>query len=158
MLLVGVVDIVLGAVGALFSCAWVLVVVAWRFPHLLGPVHPPFGNFPDIEFAPAEDLPAINRTFALVLAFGIGQAVASVFFVLAGLRVLDVAPAGRRLSLVAIYLWTFIALAELIVMPWWWFLMLAAYPALVEVLFQTRRWKEAFSGDLTGGGEGRPAT
>jgi hypothetical protein len=146
MLIVGVCDIVLGALGALCSCAWLLIVVAWRFPRLLGPVRPPIGNLPDIETIPVEDLPALNRTFALVLALAIAQTVASVLFVLAGLRVLDVTPAGRRLSLLAVYSWTFVALAELVVMPWWWFLALAAYPALVEILFQRRAWREAFSG------------
>src|SRR5205814_866418 len=70
----------------------------------------------------------------------------AVVLVLAGLRVLDVAPAGRRLSHLAAYAWVSLNVLEAFALhePLWMFLGGTAYPLLVEWIFLRKDWQAAF--------------
>src|SRR5262249_15406513 len=86
----------LAYIGALFAA--VIVAVA---PSILYVSKLPF-------HVTAEDF-ARSRSAAIGIAIlFFGRVVLSVVLVVAGIRVLDVAPAGRRLSLVAAYGWTLV--------------------------------------------------
>jgi len=95
----------------------------------------------------AEDL-ARTRSFAIGMTLlGLLRASTSVLLVVAGIRVLDVAPAGRRLSLAAAFIWTFTNVFEAFALgePLWLFLVMTAYPLLTEWLFLRKTWRAAFA-------------
>jgi hypothetical protein len=137
--------ILLGALGALaYTGALLAAIIVAVAP-----------SFLDVSKLPlhvtAEDL-ARSRSFAIgiaVLCFV--RIVMSVLLVVAGIRVLDVAPAGRRLSLIAAYAWTLANVLEAIVLgePFWWPLLMTAYPLATEWLFLRKDWRLAFSPDAT---------
>jgi hypothetical protein len=135
--------ILLGALGALMYIGALLVaIVVAVAPSVL-----------DVSKLPlhvtAEDL-ARSRSFAIGMAIlFLVRVVMSVLLVVAGIRVLDVAPAGRRLSLVAAYLWTLVNVLEAIILgePLWWALLMTAYPLATEWLFLRKDWRTAFAPD-----------
>jgi hypothetical protein len=135
--------ILLGALGALAYVGALLAAIVVA-------VAP---SFVDVAKLPlhltAEDL-ARSRSFAIgVAVLFVVRLVLSVLLVVAGIRVLDVAPAGRRLSLAAAYLWTLLNVFEAIVLgePLWWALMMTAYPLATEWLFLRKEWRAAFASD-----------
>jgi hypothetical protein len=136
MAALGAVHIVVGALGALASLAVVLVegLVALA-PSVL-----------DLSKLPMH-MSAVRSTAIALLVVGLVRAAMSVLLIVAGIRVLDVAPAGRRLSLVAAFGWTFMNVFEAIAMsePLWWFLASTAYPLVTEWLFLRKDWRTAFS-------------
>jgi hypothetical protein len=135
MLLLGVLHMVLGALGALFSCALLLIGIALRVPSLITIEHP--------------ILVGARGAASGIIAIALCRAISSVILIVAGIRVLDVAPAGRSLSLAAAFTWTFINVIEAFAFsePLWWFLIATAYPLVTEWLFLRKDWRAAFSRD-----------
>ena len=141
MAAVAVTHVILGALGALASIGLILatavVIVAPQFIDLSSsPLH--LGH----------DAVARSRSKAVgLLLLGIVRAVTSVVLIVAGIRVLDVAPAGRRLSLVAAFAWTFTNVFEAFALsePLWWFLLSTAYPLFTEWMFLRKNWRAAFT-------------
>jgi hypothetical protein len=138
MFVLGVTHIVLGTFGFLASCVMLIFAGAMLVP----------SSFIRVDQLPL--FPTVGRTGSMavgILLLGVARAVASVTLIIAGVRVLDVSPAGRRLSLAAIYIWTFVNVFEAFALsePLWVFLLLTAYPLIVEILFLRSRWRVAFS-------------
>ena len=81
------------------------------------------------------------------MLIGITRLVASFLLIIAGVRVLDVVPAGRRLSTAAIVAWTLLNVVEMYARGRGlvWFLAMTAYPMIVEILFIQKRWRSAFA-------------
>jgi hypothetical protein len=145
MLLLGVLHIVLGALGALLSSALLLVGVALRLPSVITIDHPL--------------LAGARGAASGLIALAALRAISSVTLIVAGIRVLDVAPAGRTLSLGAAFTWTFINVIEAFAFsePLWLFLLATVYPLVTEWLFLRKDWRVAFSRDAGGGEGGRVA-
>jgi hypothetical protein len=135
--------ILLGALGA-------LVYIGALFAAIIVAVAPSFLDVSKLPFhVTAEDL-ARSRSAAIGIALlFFGRVVLSVLLVVAGIRVLDVAPAGRRLSLVAAYGWTLVNVFEAIAFgePLFWVLLMTAYPLATEWLFLRKDWRSAFAPD-----------
>jgi hypothetical protein len=143
MAALGSTHILFGGLGALAFVGLTLVAAVVAFAP----------SFIDVTKLPihvaAEDL-ARTRKFAIGMALlGLLRASTSVLLVIAGIRVLDVAPAGRRLSLIAVFLWTFTNVFEAFALgePLVWFLCMTAYPLLTEWLFLRKDWKAAFTAE-----------
>ena len=141
MAALGATHVLFGAIGALAAIALVLgafvVIVAPQFVDLsTSPLH-----------ISHEDVARTRSTAVGLLLLGLVRAIASVLLVVAGIRVLDVAPAGRRLSLAAAFLWTFTNVFEAFALsePLWLFLLLTAYPLFTEWMFLRKDWKAAFT-------------
>jgi len=80
---------------------------------------------------------------------GVARFALNMLLIVAGIRVLDVAPAGRRLSILASMTWTLLNVIELYAFGWsiWIFFVTMLYPVVVESLFLKRTWRDAFSGE-----------
>jgi hypothetical protein len=147
MAALGATHILLGALGALACIVGLLVALIVAFAP----------SFIDVSKLPlhltTEDL-ARTRSPAIGLAVLCAiRVVTSVILVVAGIRVLDVAPAGRRLSLIAAYTWTFTNVFEAFILgePLVWVLLNTAYPLATEWLFLRKSWRVAFSRDGVSG-------
>jgi hypothetical protein len=141
MLVLGVAHVVLGALGALVSCAI-----------LIGGAIALFGATVGIALGPKFHTWFATGSKAFVPMFGVFldgalRLVASIILVVAGIRVLDVAPSGRSLSMTAALTWTMVTVGEFFAIqpPLYYFLLMAAYPALVEILFMRKDWRAAFA-------------
>ena len=145
MAALGATHVLFGGLGALASVGVVLgavvVIVAPQFVDLsTSPLHI------------SHDDVARTRSFAVgMLLLGLVRAVTSVLLVVAGIRVLDVAPAGRRLSLAAAFAWTFTNVFEAFALsePLWLFLLSTAYPLFTEWMFLRKEWRAAFAPSST---------
>jgi hypothetical protein len=140
MAALGVLHIVVGAVGFLFSCAMLLTIIVLLLP----------SHYVLLQLPTAVMHEKARLFFALFLA--LLHALASILLIVAGVRVLDVSPSGRKLSMVAAFLWTFICIIEYFASDFFtqrWsivvFLVLNAYPITIELLFLRTDWREAFS-------------
>jgi hypothetical protein len=147
MAALGATHILLGALGALACIVGLLGALIVAFAP----------SFIDVSKLPlhltTEDL-VRTRTPAIGLAVLCAiRVVTSVILIVAGIRVLDVAPAGRRLSLIAAYTWTFTNVFEAFILgePLVWVLVNTAYPLVTEWLFLRKSWRAAFSGDAVSG-------
>ncbi len=141
MAALGATHVLLGGVGALVSIGLVLgaivVIVAPQFVDLsTSPLH-----------LSREDVARTRSTAVGLLLLGLVRAFTSVLLVVAGIRVLDVAPAGRRLSIAAAFTWTFTNVFEAFALsePLWLFLVSTAYPLFTEWLFLRKDWRAAFA-------------
>ncbi len=145
MAALGATHILLGALGALACVGGLLVAVVVA-------AAPSFIDLSKLPLHVTADGLARSRSVAGGLAvLFLLRVVASVVLVVAGIRVLDVAPAGRRLSLVAAYGWTFMNVFEAFAFgePLWWVLLNTAYPLATEWLFLRKNWRDAFSRDAS---------
>jgi hypothetical protein len=141
MAAMGATHVLLGGLGALASIGLVLgaivVIVAPQFVDLsTSPLH-----------LSHDDVARTRSTAVGMLLLGLVRAFTSVLLVVAGIRVLDVAPAGRRLSLAAAFTWTFTNVFEAFALtePLWLFLLSTAYPLFTEWMFLRKEWKAAFT-------------
>ena len=108
-------------------------------------------QFVDLSTSPLhlshDDVARTRSTAVGLLLLGLVRAFTSVLLVVAGIRVLDVAPAGRRLSLAAAFTWTFTNVFEAFALsePLWLFLVSTAYPLFTEWIFLRKDWRAAFT-------------
>jgi hypothetical protein len=141
MAALGATHVLFGGLGALASIGVVLAATVV----LVAP------QFVDLSTSPlhiGHDDVARKRSIAVgMLLLGVVRAVTSVLLVVAGIRVLDVAPAGRRLSLAAAFVWTFTNVFEAFALsePLWLFLASTAYPLFTEWIFLRKDWRAAFT-------------
>lgn len=143
MATLGIAHIGIGALGVLASCVLLIVWVTFLFPSHLVAIAGPIATV-----LPKKSLAVLGIVLAVL------RAVAGVLLIVAGVRVLDVAPAGRKLSMTAAFLWTFVNVTDffaldLFVYKWSiaWFLASNGYPLVIEMLFLRRDWRVAFSGE-----------
>ncbi len=141
MAALGATHVLFGGVGALASIGLVFAaIVVLVAPH-----------FVDLSTSPLhishEDVARTRSTAVGLLLLGVVRAVTSVVLIVAGIRVLDVAPAGRRLSLAAAFAWTFTNVFEAFALsePLWLFLASTAYPLVTEWIFLRKDWRAAFT-------------
>jgi hypothetical protein len=141
MAAIGATHVLFGGIGALASIGLVLgaliVIVAPQFVDLsTSPLH-----------ISHEDVARTRGAAMGLLLLGLVRAFTSVLLVVAGIRVLDVAPAGRRLSLAAAFTWTFTNVFEAFALsePLWLFLVSTAYPLFTEWMFLRKDWRAAFA-------------
>ena len=141
MAALGATHVLFGALGALASIAVILGAVVV----IIAP------QFVDLSSSPLhishEDVARTRGAAVGLLLLGIIRAVTSGVLIVAGIRVLDVAPAGRRLSLVAAFAWTFTNVFEAFALsePLWLFLLSTAYPLFTEWMFLRKNWRAAFT-------------
>jgi len=141
MTVVAVMHFVFGALGVVAAVVSIAAGVALLVPataHVSDALHLPFSSNPH-AYATGFILDGVAR-------FGL-----NILLIVAGIRVLDVAPAGRRLSIMASMAWTLLNVVELYAFSWsiWIFFVTMLYPVTVETLFLQRKWREAFSGETT---------
>ena len=141
MLVLGMSHIAFGAVGTLASCAFLLAGIALLVPARLF----------SIATGPLAASSTNHKVATAVGIFllGITHAIASVILIVAGVRVFDVARSARKLSMVAAFMWTFANVVEFFAFgaPIWWFMLMNAYPVVVELLFLRTDWRAAFSSE-----------
>jgi hypothetical protein len=141
MTVVAVFHFVLGALGIIAAVASIVsgIVLLTAMSHVAGPLHLP----------PTLNAHAYAAGFILD---GVARFALNVLLIVAGIRVLDVAPAGRRLSIMASMAWTLLNVVELYAFGWsiWIFFVTMLYPVAIETIFLKRTWREAFSGDRVG--------
>ncbi len=138
MTVVAVFHFVLGALGILVAVVSIAsgVVLLAAMAHVAAALHVP----------PSLQAPGYAAAFILD---GVARFALNMLLIVAGIRVLDVAPAGRRLSIIASMAWTLLNVIELYAIGWpiWVFFVSMLYPVAIETLFLRRSWREAFSGD-----------
>lgn len=137
MLFIGVANVVIGALGAIASLVLAVGCVVVLVPSLFHAITHPWGlQQPQNQ----------GGMLILVGLMAIARVIAAVLLIWGGVRMFDLAPMGRRLSLLAIYAWTFANVMDFVIWaPGWVFFALTAYPALVEILFLRKRWRDAFT-------------
>ena len=140
MLALGIFHVAFGAVGTLASCAFLLAGIALLVP----------SRFFAVTTGPLALGNTSHKVGAAIGIFmlGLTHATASVVLIVGGVRVFDVARSARPLSMVAAFLWTFANVIEFFAFgpPIWWFLVMNAYPVIVELLFLRPDWRAAFAG------------
>jgi hypothetical protein len=140
MTVIAVFHFVLGALGVVAAALSIAVGVSLLLPataHATDALHLTFSS----------------RAHAYATGFildGVARFALNVLLIVAGIRVLDVAPAGRRLSILASMAWTLLNVVELYAFGWsiWIFFVAMLYPMAVETVFLKREWREAFSGEM----------